>query len=150
TRRHAHGRAPPHAHGHARFQLLAWRVPRRSFEIRPHGLDQILSSLSTLGIGGNRWARDVSAHVVLDHLGHEGVHRTADRDNLLQYLVAALFGFERPLEPLHLPANPAHAGKQFRLLANRMSHDWPYTLPRYSSVPFLSLQIGISFPPIRL
>ena len=72
------------------------------------------------------------SHVILDHLGHEGIHRPAGRHDLLQNLVAALFRLQGPLQGFDLSADFAHAGQQLDLFSDRMSYMAliVYTLPR--------------------
>src|SRR5262249_50482750 len=67
-------------------------------------------------------ADEVTAHVVLDDLGHQAGDRAADADDLVHHGLATGFGDERALERLDLPADAPHPGEQLLLLADRMGH----------------------------
>lgn len=88
-------------------------------------------------------------HVVFYDLSHEPSHTTARAGDQMHNLLAPRLGFESPFNPFHLAANASHAGQQFLLIANGMTHALPYHSPlSYRIRPRSTLYRESSTPPV--
>ena len=87
-----------------------------SFQIRPEGVNEIVSRLGLVPHRFGFRIKDMKTNVPIDHLSHECVHSASASRNVMQYLGTLGLLVERPFDGIHLASDTAYAVEQFLFL----------------------------------